>query len=78
MSNSAEETQQTSAYTPGGRRRHRRTRQGGSGVRRAVVLAITVPMASAALAGPSAFAASGNGATGTAAGATEGIDADDQ
>ncbi len=83
MSNSAEETQQTNAFAPGGRRRHRRTRQGGSGVRRAVVLAIAVPMASAALAGPSAFAASGNGAsgngaTGTAAGATEGADADDQ
>ncbi|WP_331737533.1 D-alanyl-D-alanine carboxypeptidase/D-alanyl-D-alanine-endopeptidase [Streptomyces sp. NBC_00019] len=78
MSNSAEETQQTTAFAPGGRRRHRKTREGGSGVRRAVVLAIAVPMASAALAGPSAFAASGNGATGTAAGAAEGVDADDQ
>ncbi|MFC9914361.1 D-alanyl-D-alanine carboxypeptidase/D-alanyl-D-alanine-endopeptidase [Streptomyces sp. NPDC127197] len=66
------------AFVPGGRRRHRKVRQGGSGVRRAVVLAIAVPMASAALAGPSAFAASGNSATGTAADATEGVDADDQ
>ncbi|MFF4354455.1 D-alanyl-D-alanine carboxypeptidase/D-alanyl-D-alanine-endopeptidase [Streptomyces sp. NPDC001530] len=79
MSNAAEETQQTSAFVPGGRRRHRRTPQnGGSGARRAIVLALAVPMASAALAAPSAFAASGNGTTATAADPTGGFDVDDQ
>jgi len=78
MSNTAEETQQSSAFVPGGRRRHRRTKQsGGSGVRRAVVLAMAVPMASAALAAPSAFAATGNHA-GTTTGTADGIDSDDQ
>ncbi|MEV7077875.1 D-alanyl-D-alanine carboxypeptidase/D-alanyl-D-alanine-endopeptidase [Streptomyces sp. NPDC093516] len=53
------ETQHTSAFVPSGRNRHRRTGQGGgTGLRRAVVLAMAVPVASAALAGPSAFAAS--------------------
>ncbi|TVZ77282.1 D-alanyl-D-alanine carboxypeptidase/D-alanyl-D-alanine-endopeptidase [Streptomyces sp. BK340] len=46
-------------FLPGGRRRHRKPRQDGSGTgrRRALVLAMAVPVASAALAGPSAFAA---------------------
>ncbi|MEU9057256.1 D-alanyl-D-alanine carboxypeptidase/D-alanyl-D-alanine-endopeptidase [Streptomyces sp. NPDC048384] len=46
-------------FVPGGRRRHRKPRQNGpgTGLRRAFVLTLTVPVASAALAGPSAFAA---------------------
>ncbi|MGW7525970.1 D-alanyl-D-alanine carboxypeptidase/D-alanyl-D-alanine endopeptidase [Streptomyces sp. NPDC054783] len=46
-------------FSPGGRRRHRKPRQNGAGTgrRRALVLAMAVPVASAALAGPSAFAA---------------------
>ncbi|MGW0881838.1 D-alanyl-D-alanine carboxypeptidase/D-alanyl-D-alanine endopeptidase [Streptomyces sp. NPDC002671] len=46
-------------FLPGDRRRHRKPRQNGAGTgfRRALVLAMAVPAASAALAGPSAFAA---------------------
>ncbi|MFF5184203.1 D-alanyl-D-alanine carboxypeptidase/D-alanyl-D-alanine-endopeptidase [Streptomyces sp. NPDC000345] len=44
------------SLVPGGRRRHRRVRQSGGGVRRALVLALAVPVASVALSGPSAFA----------------------
>ncbi|WP_037860423.1 D-alanyl-D-alanine carboxypeptidase/D-alanyl-D-alanine-endopeptidase [Streptomyces sp. NRRL S-340] len=62
MSDTAAETHMTT-YTPGGRRRHRKTKQGGTGVRRAVVLAMAVPVASAALAGTSAFAAGNDTAT---------------
>lgn len=67
-------------FVPGGR--HRRTKQsGGAGVRRAVVLAMAVPVASAALAAPSAFAV-GNSTTATvgnsAAGHTDGTDPDDR
>lgn len=51
---------------PGGRRRHRGTGPGGTALRRALVLALALPVTSAALAGPSAFAA-GN-PTGTTAG----------
>ncbi|MGW4598649.1 D-alanyl-D-alanine carboxypeptidase/D-alanyl-D-alanine endopeptidase [Streptomyces sp. NPDC004457] len=66
MNSSSAETP-TGSFVPGGRRRHRRTRQGGAGLRRTVVLALAVPVASAALAGPSAFAA-GNGTTATGSG----------
>ncbi|MFF7265881.1 D-alanyl-D-alanine carboxypeptidase/D-alanyl-D-alanine-endopeptidase [Streptomyces sp. NPDC008159] len=48
------------AFTPDGRHRHRKPKQLGAGARRALVLAMAVPVASAALAGPSAFAANGN------------------
>ncbi|MBL1083676.1 D-alanyl-D-alanine carboxypeptidase/D-alanyl-D-alanine-endopeptidase [Streptomyces actinomycinicus] len=46
-------------FLPGGRVRHRKPRRNGTGtgLRRALVLAVAVPVASAALAGPSAFAA---------------------
>ncbi|POX60472.1 D-alanyl-D-alanine carboxypeptidase/D-alanyl-D-alanine-endopeptidase [Streptomyces sp. Ru62] len=65
---------------PGGRGRHRKTKQPGEGVRRAVVLALAVPVASAALAGPSAFAADNRA---TVAGhsksdQTAGVDSGDQ
>ncbi|WP_217144953.1 D-alanyl-D-alanine carboxypeptidase/D-alanyl-D-alanine-endopeptidase [Streptomyces sp. AC627_RSS907] len=72
----------TSTFAPGGRHRHRRTRQPGTAARRAVVLAMTVPVASAALAGTSAFAA-GKDTTATAArgvataGQANGLSADD-
>ncbi|MER6421772.1 D-alanyl-D-alanine carboxypeptidase/D-alanyl-D-alanine-endopeptidase [Streptomyces sp. NPDC001137] len=49
-----------SAFTPGGRHRHRKPKQLGAGARRALVLAMAVPVASAVLAGPSAFAADAN------------------
>ncbi|MFF7755269.1 D-alanyl-D-alanine carboxypeptidase/D-alanyl-D-alanine-endopeptidase [Streptomyces sp. NPDC007971] len=64
-------------FLPGGRRRHRKPRQNGTGtgLRRAVVLAVAMPVASAALAGPSAFAAQ-KGAGATAG--THGLDAGDQ
>ncbi|GHE05610.1 D-alanyl-D-alanine carboxypeptidase/D-alanyl-D-alanine endopeptidase [Streptomyces alanosinicus] len=64
-------------FLPGGRRRHRKPAQHGTGtgLRRALVLAMAVPVASAALAGPSAFAArKGAGATAD----THGLDTDDQ
>ncbi|MFD7613079.1 D-alanyl-D-alanine carboxypeptidase/D-alanyl-D-alanine-endopeptidase [Streptomyces sp. NPDC059828] len=54
------------AFLPGGRRRHRKPRRSGTGtgLQRALVLAMAVPVASAALAGPNAFAADkGVGAT---------------
>ncbi|MFI5856656.1 D-alanyl-D-alanine carboxypeptidase/D-alanyl-D-alanine-endopeptidase [Streptomyces parvulus] len=47
----------TAAFAPGGSRRHRRARGGRAGARRALVLAMAVPVASATLAGTSAFAA---------------------
>ncbi len=76
-----EETEQTSAFAPGGKHRHRKTKQGGSaGLRRAVVLAMAVPVASAALAGPSAFAADGDGTNAAGApraGSPDRLDADD-
>ncbi|KUO08284.1 peptidase S13 [Streptomyces sp. DSM 15324] len=70
-------TTQTSAdlFEPGGRRRHRKPREHGTGMRRALVLALAVPVASAALSGPSAFAAGKD--TGTTA-KTATLDADDQ
>lgn len=70
-------TAETSAdsFEPGGRRRHRKPRQHGHGMRRALVLAMAVPVASVALSGPSAFAA-GKG-IGTTAKTTT-LDADDQ
>ncbi|MEU6218808.1 D-alanyl-D-alanine carboxypeptidase/D-alanyl-D-alanine-endopeptidase [Streptomyces sp. NPDC047022] len=60
-------TTSDNTFIPGGRRRHRRPRQNGTGtgLRRALVLAMAVPVASAALGGPSAFAA-GKGAGTTA------------
>lgn len=48
------------SFAPGGRRRHRKSKPFGPGARRALVLAMAVPVASAALAGPSAFAADGD------------------
>ena len=48
------------AFLPGGRRRHRKSKPFGPGARRALVLAMAFPVASAALAGPSAFAADGS------------------
>ncbi|MDR6975023.1 D-alanyl-D-alanine carboxypeptidase/D-alanyl-D-alanine-endopeptidase (penicillin-binding protein 4) [Streptomyces sp. 3330] len=67
------------SFVPGGRRRHRKAKQSGTGVRRAIVLALALPVTSAALAGPPAFAAekgAGTTAKGTAAGRT--LDADDR
>ncbi|MFJ4624699.1 D-alanyl-D-alanine carboxypeptidase/D-alanyl-D-alanine-endopeptidase [Streptomyces sp. NPDC088812] len=79
MSNSAEETQQTTAFVPGGRHQNRRMkRSGGAGVRRAVVLAMAVPVASAALAGPPAFAADRDATTTVGSRVTDGTDPDDQ
>jgi D-alanyl-D-alanine carboxypeptidase/D-alanyl-D-alanine-endopeptidase (penicillin-binding protein 4) len=69
------------AFTPGGRHRHRKPKQLGTGARRALVLAMAVPVASAALAGPSAFAANGNTTAttpDTAPDANEGLDPADQ
>ncbi|MFD5424387.1 D-alanyl-D-alanine carboxypeptidase/D-alanyl-D-alanine-endopeptidase [Streptomyces sp. NPDC127084] len=65
------------AFLPGGRRRHRKPRQNstGSGLHRALVLAMAVPMASAALAGPAAFAAEKSG---SATAKSYGLDPDDQ
>ncbi|MFI8946672.1 D-alanyl-D-alanine carboxypeptidase/D-alanyl-D-alanine-endopeptidase [Streptomyces sp. NPDC053750] len=61
----------TNAFVPGGRRRHRRARVGRIGVRRALVLAMAVPVASATLAGTSAFAADDSAAK------AQGISVDD-
>ncbi|MFH8976752.1 D-alanyl-D-alanine carboxypeptidase/D-alanyl-D-alanine-endopeptidase [Streptomyces sp. NPDC017890] len=61
----------TNTFAPGGRRRHRRARVSRIGARRALVLAMAVPVASATLAGTSAFAAGGTTAT------AQGISADD-
>ncbi|MGW5088256.1 D-alanyl-D-alanine carboxypeptidase/D-alanyl-D-alanine endopeptidase [Streptomyces coelicoflavus] len=47
----------THTFAPGGRRRHRKARVSRVGARRALVLAMAVPVASATLAGTSAFAA---------------------
>ncbi|WP_405820745.1 D-alanyl-D-alanine carboxypeptidase/D-alanyl-D-alanine-endopeptidase [Streptomyces sp. NBC_01390] len=68
-------------FTPGGRHGHRKPRQLGAGARRALVLALAVPVASAALVGPSAFAADGNTtatAPDTAPDTNEGLDTADQ
>ncbi|AXL91689.1 D-alanyl-D-alanine carboxypeptidase/D-alanyl-D-alanine-endopeptidase [Streptomyces sp. CB09001] len=59
MTGTPEETP-TNTFAPGGRRRHRRARVGRIGARRALVLAMAVPVASATLAGTSAFAADDN------------------
>ncbi|MFB7650593.1 MULTISPECIES: D-alanyl-D-alanine carboxypeptidase/D-alanyl-D-alanine-endopeptidase [unclassified Streptomyces] len=61
----------TNTFAPGGRRRHRRARVGRFGARRALVLAMAVPVASATLAGTSAFAADDSAA------APQGISVDD-
>ncbi|WP_327313209.1 D-alanyl-D-alanine carboxypeptidase/D-alanyl-D-alanine endopeptidase [Streptomyces sp. NBC_01235] len=67
------------SFVPGGRRRHRKAKQSGTGVRRAIVLALAVPVTSAALAGPSAFAAEkGIGATAKDTAPGQDLDADDQ
>ncbi|MEU8601317.1 D-alanyl-D-alanine carboxypeptidase/D-alanyl-D-alanine endopeptidase [Streptomyces parvulus] len=66
----------THAFAPGGNRRHRRARGGRTGARRALVLAMAVPVASATLAGTSAFAADDGPAA--ARGVSAGVlDADD-
>jgi len=62
MSDTADQTPMNT-FTPGGHHRHRKVRMTGSAVRRAIVLAMAVPVASAALAGTSAFAADQNTAT---------------
>ncbi|CAM5469965.1 D-alanyl-D-alanine carboxypeptidase/D-alanyl-D-alanine-endopeptidase OS=Streptomyces tendae OX=1932 GN=dacB PE=3 SV=1 [Streptomyces tendae] len=56
MTGTPEETS-TNTFAPGGRRRHRKARLSRIGARRALVLAMAVPVASATLAGTSAFAA---------------------
>ncbi|WP_217168929.1 D-alanyl-D-alanine carboxypeptidase/D-alanyl-D-alanine-endopeptidase [Streptomyces sp. AC512_CC834] len=61
----------TNTFAPGGRRRHRRARVSRIGARRAVVLAMAVPVASATLAGTSAFAADDSTTT------AQGISVDD-
>ncbi|SHI49631.1 D-alanyl-D-alanine carboxypeptidase/D-alanyl-D-alanine endopeptidase [Streptomyces sp. 3214.6] len=67
------------SFVPGGRRRHRKAKQSSTGVRRAIVLALAVPVTSAALAGPSAFAAEkGIGTTAKDTAPSQGLDADDQ
>ncbi|WP_394816449.1 D-alanyl-D-alanine carboxypeptidase/D-alanyl-D-alanine endopeptidase [Streptomyces lancefieldiae] len=66
----------TSTFAPGGRHRHRRTRQPSTAVRRAVVLAMAVPVASAALAGTSAFAADKDTTATAAEGATTAVQGD--
>lgn len=75
MNETAAETS-ADTFLPGGRHRHRKHRPSGAGrgLRRALVLAMAVPVASAALAGPSAFAAGKSGATAK----TRVPDADDQ
>ncbi|MDT0611097.1 D-alanyl-D-alanine carboxypeptidase/D-alanyl-D-alanine-endopeptidase [Streptomyces sp. DSM 40712] len=75
MSDMADETP-TSTFAPGGRHRHRRTRQPSTAVRRAVVLAMAVPVASAALAGTSAFAADKDTTATAAEGATTAVQGD--
>lgn len=67
------------SFVPGGSRRRRRPGQSGAGLRRAVVLALAVPLTSAALAAPSAFAAGNDaGATAKDTAPGPGLDADDQ
>lgn len=69
----------SNSFTPGGRRRHRRAGHGHPGLRRALVLALAVPVTSAALAGPSAFAVGkGVGTTAKDAAPAPGADADDR
>ncbi|MFF6802099.1 D-alanyl-D-alanine carboxypeptidase/D-alanyl-D-alanine-endopeptidase [Streptomyces sp. NPDC012616] len=69
----------TPSFAPGGRRRHRKARQSGVGLRRALVIALAVPVTSAALAGPSAFAVDkGVGTTAKDTSPSKGPDADDQ
>ncbi|MGP2440596.1 D-alanyl-D-alanine carboxypeptidase/D-alanyl-D-alanine endopeptidase [Streptomyces sp. JW3] len=67
----------TSTFAPGGRRRHRKARVSRVGARRALVLAMAVPVASATLAGTSAFAAGDSTATATQGVSVDGLDADD-
>ncbi|MET8900080.1 D-alanyl-D-alanine carboxypeptidase/D-alanyl-D-alanine-endopeptidase [Streptomyces sp. NPDC127113] len=66
----------TNTFSPGGRRRHRRARVGRIGARRALVLAMAVPVASATLAGTSAFAADDSAAAPQGI-SVDGLDADD-
>ncbi|MEU1868764.1 D-alanyl-D-alanine carboxypeptidase/D-alanyl-D-alanine-endopeptidase [Streptomyces sp. NPDC019793] len=61
----------TNTFAPGGRRRHRKARVSRIGARRALVLAMAVPVASATLAGTSAFAAD------ESAPQTQGVSVDD-
>ncbi|WP_320774289.1 D-alanyl-D-alanine carboxypeptidase/D-alanyl-D-alanine-endopeptidase [Streptomyces sp. CRN 30] len=69
----------TNTFVPGGRRRHRRTRVSRTSARRALVLAMAVPVASATLAGTSAFAADDTATTAASGATTAGtLDADDQ
>ncbi|MFC8065905.1 D-alanyl-D-alanine carboxypeptidase/D-alanyl-D-alanine-endopeptidase [Streptomyces sp. NPDC057293] len=66
----------TNTFSPGGRRRHRRARVGRIGARRALVLAMAVPVASATLAGTSAFAADDSAAAPQGI-SVDGLDAED-
>ncbi|WP_217145131.1 D-alanyl-D-alanine carboxypeptidase/D-alanyl-D-alanine-endopeptidase [Streptomyces sp. AC627_RSS907] len=66
----------TQTFAPGGRRRHRRARVSRVGARRALVLAMAVPVASATLAGTSAFAAD-DGAPQAQGVSVDGLAADD-
>ncbi|WP_069772264.1 D-alanyl-D-alanine carboxypeptidase/D-alanyl-D-alanine-endopeptidase [Streptomyces sp. LUP30] len=67
------------SFVPGGSRRHRRAGHSSAGLRRAIVLALAVPLTSAALAAPSAFAAGkGVGTTAKDTAPGQGLDADDQ
>ncbi|MER7054169.1 D-alanyl-D-alanine carboxypeptidase/D-alanyl-D-alanine-endopeptidase [Streptomyces sp. NPDC000351] len=63
MTGTPDDTTSTNTFAPGGRRRHRKARVSRIGARRALVLAMAVPVASATLAGTSAFAADGGTAT---------------
>ncbi|MET9148438.1 MULTISPECIES: D-alanyl-D-alanine carboxypeptidase/D-alanyl-D-alanine-endopeptidase [unclassified Streptomyces] len=63
----------THSFTPSGNHRHRKARVSRIGTRRSLVLALAVPVASATLAGTSAFAADGN--TVTAASPAHDVDA---
>ncbi|MDP9686152.1 D-alanyl-D-alanine carboxypeptidase/D-alanyl-D-alanine endopeptidase [Streptomyces griseoviridis] len=70
-------TTPTNTFAPAGGRRHRRARVSRTGARRALVLAMAVPVASATLAGTSAFAADSTPTTASQAVAAGGLDADD-
>ncbi|GAA3994134.1 D-alanyl-D-alanine carboxypeptidase/D-alanyl-D-alanine-endopeptidase [Streptomyces marokkonensis] len=76
MTGTPDDTTSTNTFAPGGRRRHRKAGVSRIGARRALVLAMAVPVASATLAGTSAFAAEGT--TAPAQGiSVDDLDADD-
>ncbi|MFF5858985.1 D-alanyl-D-alanine carboxypeptidase/D-alanyl-D-alanine-endopeptidase [Streptomyces sp. NPDC012751] len=69
MNDIAAETR-TGSFVPAGQPRNRRVGRSRAGLRRSVVLALAVPVVSAALAAPSAFAATAGTGTGTGTGTT--------